>query len=162
MRITKTHIYFWSDYDYLSNFYPSKFIVDNYIYRFNEEYIMRQKALLFKDYNSEVLIRTAQTPYQIKKIGRNIINFNETIWLENRDRILYEGLMEKFLQNNNLKELLINTNDKYLVEASKYDKIYGVGLEESDDKILNSKNWLGQNLLGEILMKVRRYLIKID
>ena len=100
MRITKTHIYFWSDYDYLSNFYPSKFIVDNYIYRFNEEYIMRQKALLFKDYNSEVLIRTAQTPYQIKKIGRNIINFNETIWLENRDRILYEGLMEKFLQNN--------------------------------------------------------------
>ena len=159
MRITNTHIYFWDDDDFLSNFYPSIFIINNYKYRYNEEYLMMQKALLFKDVDIVDKIINAKTPLEIKKLGRQIKNFDEKIWLENRDRILYEGLYAKFSQNLNLYKLLIQTKNKHLVEASKYDKIYGVGLEESDDRILDEKNWIGENLLGNILMAVRNNLI---
>ena len=155
MRITNTHIYFWSDKDFLSNFYPSSFIVDNYNYRFVEEYIMRQKALLFKDDDILNKIEKANTPYAIKKLGRQVKNFDNITWLEYRDKILYDGLFEKFNQNKDLKKLLLDTNNKILVEASKYDTIYGVGLEESNDNILNEEKWKGENLLGKTLMLVR-------
>ena len=156
MRITDTHIYFWGDDDFLSNFYPSLFTINNYNYRFNEEFIMIQKALLFEDHEIVDKIIKETTPYNIKQLGRKVKNFNEKVWLENRDRILYIGLMEKFKQNKDLKKLLLKTKNRHLVEASKYDKIYGVGLEESDDRILDESQWLGENLLGNILMEVRK------
>jgi hypothetical protein len=155
MRITNTHIYFWSEKDFLSNFYPSPFIIDNYNYRFVEEYIMRKKALLFEDDDILNKIAQAKTPYAIKKLGRQVKNFDNIIWLEYRDKILYDGIFEKFNQNKDLKKLLLDTYNKILVEASKYDKIYGVGLEESNDNILNEENWKGENLLGKTLMLVR-------
>jgi ribA/ribD-fused uncharacterized protein len=59
--------------------------------------------------------------------------------------------------NKNLKEKLLETGDKILVEASPIDLIWGVGLHEDDDKILDEANWKGENRLGKVLMKVRDY-----
>ena len=158
MRITEDFVFFWSDKDYLSNFYPSSFIVDNHKYRCNEEYIMKKKALLFEDMDIFHKISLAKTPYEMKKLGRQVKNFDEDTWLQYRDDILYNGLLEKFLQNEEIKLLLLNTKNKQLVEASIYDKIYGVGLDENDDRILFPSNWKGLNLLGNTLMKVRDVL----
>lgn len=60
---------------------------------------MVPKALLFKDYEILEKIKKVREPYEIKKLGRQVKNFNEKIWLENRDRILFEGLIGKFSQN---------------------------------------------------------------
>ena len=66
-------------------------------------------------------------------------------------------LKSKF-QIPELKEALLRTGDRIIVEASPYDKIWGVGLEENDPRILNEKNWRGQNLLGKALIEVRQSL----
>ena len=92
MRITKTHVYFFSDNDYLSNFFPSVFTLDNLTYSCVEQYIMAQKALLFNDMESFEAIMLATKPYNMKKIGRKVKNFNDDIWLENRNKILEDGL----------------------------------------------------------------------
>ena len=63
--------------------------------------------------------------------------------------------MAKFDQNDNLKKLLLATGTKTLVEASPYDRIYGVGLAQTDDNILDETKWKGQNLLGQTLGIVR-------
>jgi ribA/ribD-fused uncharacterized protein len=91
----------------------------------------------------------------MKKIGRKVKNFSDQIWLLNRDRILAEGIKAKFEQNKNLLDQLLATGSRTLVEASPYDIIYGVGLSEKNDQILDKTNWKGTNLLGQKLVNVR-------
>ena len=47
-------------------------------------------------------------------------------------------------------------NNKIFVEASPIDKIWGVGLAENNDLILDPKNWKGLNYLGEIVTDIRK------
>ena len=71
---------------------------------------------------------------------------------------MVEVLRAKFSQNEDLKQILLETGDRILVEGSPYDKIWGVKIDWQDDKILDEKNYKGLNLLGKALMQVRREL----
>jgi ribA/ribD-fused uncharacterized protein len=57
-------------------------------------------------------------------------------------------------------KILISTKDKILVEASPWDKVWGIGLPEDDKNIENPNYWKGKNLLGFALMEVRDELKK--
>lgn len=63
------------------------------------------------------------------------------------------GLIEKFSQNPDLKKALVRTGDAILVEASPFDKIWGIGISAKDAQ--KNKPWEGENLLGKALMEVR-------
>ena len=67
--------------------------------------------------------------------------------------------LAKFRSSEQLATLLKDTAPKVLVEASPYDKIWGVGLGENNDLILDESNWDGMNLLGKALMNVRDQLL---
>ena len=54
--------------------------------------------------------------------------------------------------------LIMQNGDKTIVEASPFDKIWGIGLHWSDDRVLDEKKWEGMNLLGKCLMQVREKL----
>ena len=49
--------------------------------------------------------------------------------------------------------MLLETSDRLLVEASPYDRTWGVGYSASKAEA-NRSNW-GENLLGKALMRVR-------
>ena len=66
----------------------------------------------------------------------------------------------KYRQNPQLREKLFKTNGTTIVEASPYDTVWGIGLNESDSRRFDRKTWNGENLLGEILTQVREDLIK--
>jgi len=51
-------------------------------------------------------------------------------------------------------------DNKKFVEASPIDKIWGIGLDENNDLILDPNNWKGLNYLGEIITSVRIEIIK--
>lgn len=53
---------------------------------------------------------------------------------------------------------MLLTYSKTLVEASPYDRIWGIGLSENDPKAWNKLTWREKNLLGEILTTVRERL----
>ena len=54
-----------------------------------------------------------------------------------------------------LKAYLLSTGNKIIVEASPYDKIWGIGLGKDDTDSINPEKWNGLNLLGFALMEVR-------
>lgn len=114
---------------------------------------MYKKAELFKDEESMKKIKKAKTPKEAKGYGRLVKNFNQKIWDKNKIDIMTEALTLKFSQSEYRKNYLLSTKGYTLVEASPYDRIWGVGFDEL--AALRNKNKWGQNLLGICLMKVR-------
>lgn len=155
-------IYFYnqdSAYGFLSNFYKSNFMdKDGYIYNCNEQYFMKKKQELFDEYNSVLAseIMVNKNPSTIKSLGRKVANFDEATWNLHKYNIMVEGLKMKFSQNDALKQQLLSTKNAILVEASPYDRIWGIGISVS--QAISGVPWSGQNLLGKALMEVRGWL----
>lgn len=162
MRTTDTHVYFWkgylSNWNMISSFWWQA--PDSMPMKFNcgEQYMMFRKAIMFGDTETAIKIMQTYEPREQKDLGRQVKNYDDAIWSAKRFDIMVEGLYERFSQIEGIKEKLLATDDRILVEASPYDNIWGVGLEETDDAILDEKNWQGQNLLGKVLMEVRSKL----
>lgn len=96
------------------------------------------------------------SPKEAKTLGRSLKNFCPEIWDKHKLGVVYRGNLAKFTQHPKLKEYLLSTGDKILVEASPYDKVWGIGLGKNDPRVYDPNLWLGQNLLGFILMEVRK------
>lgn len=158
MRITDTHIYFYTEF--YSNWHPCKFIdpINRIEFSNSEQCFMYYKAKFFHDDEIADLIAETPNPKDNKNLGRRIQNYNEDAWRCVRLGFMVYANFLKFSQNQEFKIGLLNTGEKILVEASKVDKIWGVGLSQNDDLILDEKNWLGLNCLGSALMLVRKKL----
>jgi ribA/ribD-fused uncharacterized protein len=61
-----------------------------------------------------------------------------------------------------MREELMATGDLEIVEASPEDKIWGIGLRESDPRAWDKSTWQGTNWLGEAIMRVRQKLREED
>lgn len=92
---------------------------------------------------------------KIKDLGRKVANYDDSIWSEKREKVVLFGARLKFTQNEDLKEDLIQTNTTIMVEASPYDKIWGIGLSAMDAKKIPPESWPGLNLLGKVLDRLK-------
>lgn len=146
---------FFSENDEFSNWYRSDFEVKGIRFICMEQFMMYCKAKLFGDEKIASDIMHATHPKDHKALGRKVKGYDEDVWKARRDGIVASGCYAKFSQNEKLKRLLLSTEDTILVEASRYDKIWGVGLSENDSRILNPSQWKGLNLLGTALMRAR-------
>ena len=145
---------------YLSNWYPSDFTVNGISFSSMEQYMMYQKALRFGDTKIADKILATDDVAKIKKLGREVQGYDDSVWNGVRQIIVYEGLTAKFSQNEDLKAKLLETKDVILAECAVRDKIWGLGLSMTDEKRFDKDKWKGQNLLGYALMLVREHLSK--
>lgn len=120
--------------------------------------MMYQKALLFQDMEIAKQILNTSNVGKIKALGRSVKNYEDIIWNGMRQIIVYQGLLQKFQQNTELKEKLLATQEHLLAECAVQDKIWGIGLSMKDERRLHLDKWQGQNLLGFSLMCVRSAL----
>ncbi|TEB23600.1 DUF1768-domain-containing protein [Coprinellus micaceus] len=155
------YVFFWKTnerYGWASQWYPSPFTAtvtmdgeeQEVTFQSAEHWMMVQKALLFEDDAVakeiiEIEGVSSGDMATVKALGRKVSNFNDDTWKANRDRIVLEGNLHKFRQHPELKESLLGTGEKALVEASPRDRIWD--------------RW-GLNLLGEALEKTRDMLRK--
>ncbi len=137
-----------------SQWWIESFVVDGIEYKSAEHWMMAGKAQLF-DPDMVSKIVAANSPAEAKKLGRKIKNFDSFIWNEHKYEIVKEGNIHKFSQNESFREFLLNTGDQILVEASPYDKIWGIGMTQNDPRATHPEQWDGENLLGFALMEVR-------
>lgn len=144
-----------------SNWASSTFIYNGVVYNTGEQYMMHMKALLFNDAETAKKIMGTSSPYEQKALGRIVKNFDKAQWEAVCLDIMVAGLTSKFSQNPAMLKALLDTGDTEIVEASPTDRIWGIGLAESDPLIWDKKNWRGTNWLGVVLMRVRDELRKV-
>jgi len=140
---------------YLSNWYPSKFTVNDVDFSSMEQYMMYKKAVCFGDKDMANKILATDDVAEIKAFGRLVANYNESYWNGVRQIVVFEGLTAKFSQNDDLKKKLKSTGNAILAECAVRDRIWGIGLSMHDPRRMNPKQWNGKNLLGYTLMMVR-------
>ena len=142
----------------LSQWWPVTFDVDGIGFRHAEGYMMREKALLFGDEATAARVEAATHPGEAKKLGRQVRGFDQAAWEQAAFGIVVRGNVAKFGQHPDLRDYLLATAPKVLVEASPIDRIWGVGLAGDDPRVHAPSEWRGRNLLGFALMEARDQL----
>lgn len=141
---------FRGEYRWLSNFEPSP--IQKYSVQDRRIIIYPTVEHAFQCYKTEDTIErdwvlSSKTPAIARKRGQKV-TLNEN-WDRIRYTVMYTLVTEKFKQNLELKDRLVATEDIYLIEGNTWgDTHWGVC------------NGRGKNMLGHILMNVRRHMIK--
>ena len=156
------YTFFWNNRTPFSNWYPSVFVWGGIRFTRGEQYMMYRKAMMFGDWEVAAQIMNTDDPSKHKQLGRQVKNYDDVAWSAVRFDIMVEGLFEKFSQNPQLKQALLETIGTKMVEANPNDRIWGIGLTASDPRAQNEETWLGQNLLGKVLDAVREKLINVN
>jgi len=128
-------------YSEFSNFAAFPFKIDGQVWPTVEHYFQAQK---FSDADHIERIRIAGSPKQAKMLGRSRKFPIREDWEIYRDEVMLVAVRAKFTAHAGLRELLVSTGKKRLVEASPFDSYWGEG-----------RSGKGRNRLGEILMQVR-------
>jgi ribA/ribD-fused uncharacterized protein len=155
---TNQYLYFFSGP--FSNWHKSNFVIDGISYNCVEQYVMYNKALLFANTDIAKQILTTNNPKEQKKLGRAVKNFDMFYWNEHCIQIMFRGCHAKFSQNKRLYDMLMNTTPSMLVEASQFDQIWGIGLNEEDAKKTDPDKWPGKNWLGKTLVELREFFLE--
>lgn len=134
------------------------FTIDGIRYNTAEQYMMAEKARLFKDDVALKEIMKATHPRDQKAWGRKIKGFIKNEWEKIAQDVVYRASLNKFRQNPDIREQLFATRGTTLVEANPEDAIWGIALHESDPDCHDRSKWKGLNWLGIALTKARETL----
>ena len=130
---------FRNEYEFLSNFYPCVLTYEGRTYPTSEH---AYQAAKFRDPIIVERIASAPTPGKAKTWARDLDGRRED-WNEVKYSLMERILRVKF-SSPDLKEKLLSTGDKYLVEGNSWGDVYwGVCRGE------------GLNMLGKLLMQIR-------
>ena len=147
-------IAFFGELNPFSNFHEAKFNYEGEKFYCCEQFIQWKKAVFFNDRITEKRILNSVDALKCKEAAKDIKDFKKKEWVANAEELCYEGIRKKFEQNPHLKEALINTGNKTIVEAC-HDTVWGTGKPLSEANCLTHTKWEGVGILGRILMKIR-------
>jgi ribA/ribD-fused uncharacterized protein len=164
---TPEYLFFWGhrqkrdgivDASCLSQWFPAAFEVEGERFTTAEHWMMAGKARLFGDAEMRAKIMAASDPKTAKGLGRKVRGFDEVEWKAVRYDLVVDGNVHKFGAHPKMRAFLVGTGEKILVEASPYDRIWGIGLGRDAEGAKDPELWRGDNLLGFALMDVRARL----
>jgi len=153
--LTEEFIFYFGPDSIYSHWYKSNFIISKQDFCCVEQYLMYQKAILFKGADTAKKILNSSNPARHRHLGKQVAGFNKQLWHQKCKQFAFDGELAKFYQSRALKEKLLQTIGKSFAEASPYDRIWGIGLSMSNPKIFDRTQWRGRNWSGEVLELVR-------
>lgn len=148
----ENYYFFWESFSPFSNWYLCDFTYKGIKFNCSEQAMMWEKCLSSNDEVAAERVLAESEPRNQKGIGRSIINFNVPKWDSTKYEIVKDILRHKFSQNAGLLKLLKKHTGDTFVEASPYDRIWGIGFTK-EDALSNKDKW-GDNLLGKMLTEL--------
>lgn len=155
MKTTDKFVLFWGGP--FSQWYEYDMVIHGVTYNCAEQFMMAMKARFFGDFEAHKKIMATGEPSRQKSLGRTVKNFDVARWDAVSRRFVFIANYVKF-QNPLLRAVLMDTGDREIVEASPYDRIWGIGLGVEDPRALDKSLWQGKNWLGQVLVDVRTRL----
>lgn len=162
MKITNKYVFFWKEKPFC-NFtrcrikyeWPDSKDGEAIYFSSSEQMFMWFKAIYFGDFVIADKILQTDDPETARRLGREVKNYDDEVWNTERVYWMLQAVSAKFMQNKNLRKQLCDPKYDNLtfVEASPYDKIWGIGFNENIAED-NQEIW-GKNNLGTILNHVR-------
>lgn len=147
--VNNNTIYFYREYDpygEFSNFAKYPITIDGVVWPTSEHYFQAMKFTDNPEYQEQ--IRTTTSCTVIKKLGRTRKVKLRDDWEDVKEEIMMTVLRAKFLAYDKLKDLLLSTGNKILVEHTTNDVYWADG--GGDGK--------GLNRLGALLVELRNEL----
>ena len=129
---------FVGKYRFLSNFYQCPVTYMGYTFDNSEAAFQAAKCKDPDDMEKFV----GKNPSEAKRLGRKVKLRDD--WELCKRSVMYEVVKAKFKQNFDLKEKLLNTGSARLVEGNDWG-----------DRYWGQVNYVGENHLGKILMRIR-------
>ncbi len=132
--------FFREEYEFLSNFYPTKVSFDGIAYYNSEAAYQAQKCLRQADKERFAFLSADEA----KRLGQKVEVRPD--WDDVKFSVMEQVVREKFTQNPTLAQDLLDTGDRILKEGNYWGDLYwGVDLNTGE----------GENNLGKILMSLR-------
>ncbi len=139
---------FDKQFAYLSNFFPSPILLNGQEWPTVEHIFQAAKT---SDPSEQEQIRLAETPGKAKRLGQKVHLRSD--WETRKQAVMVEAVRLKFSQYPELLNRLLSTGEEELVEGNTWhDNVWG------DCQCPSCQNVPGRNLLGTILMQIRREL----
>ncbi|CAF0978041.1 unnamed protein product [Rotaria sordida] len=146
--MANTPVYFYDvdkPFGEFGNFYSAPIELDGYVWPTTEHYFQAQKYISNEKHFKNIL--QLATPREAFNYVRTYQSAVRPDWANVKDDIMFKACLAKFQQHPKLKQLLLSTGDRTLVEHTVNDSYWGDGGDGS-----------GRNQLGITLMRVRDYL----
>lgn len=135
---------FFGEYSWLSNFHPCPVYFEETLYPSSENAYQAAKVI---PHDRDPFITCS--PAESKKIWKKGTSlYTSETWDQAKNEIMMCVVFDKFYRNKDLRQKLIDTQFKYLREDNWWSDVwygYDVNLKR------------GENYLGRILMKVRKF-----
>ena len=128
-------------YGCFSNFSKHSITISGQPWQTVEHYFQAQK---FAGIPQEHAIQIAPDPMRAKIMGNSCDFPLRADWDAVKDAVMYEAVLAKFSQHEDIKAVLLGTGDETIIEAAYNDSYWGWGPDKR-----------GQNKLGLTLMQVR-------
>jgi len=133
------------NYGFLSNLYKQSLIFEEISFPTAEHAYQYGK---FKDEKVRDWAMMAPKPHLLAILAHGLFSWDMTKnWSKNRVARMHEVLRVKYSEPE-LRKKLLETGNSILVEDSKTDPFWGIG-----------KGGKGKNMLGKLLMKVRKEIL---
>ena len=113
-----THLIFAGELSSYSNLHRSPFIINGHQFHSSEQWIQYQKALAFGDSYTANLILQSESAIDCKWLSYKIKGVDNEKWCNDGYELCFDGVREKFAQNEPLLSLLKTTSPKILAEAT--------------------------------------------
>ena len=129
--------------------------MNTYMFRSVEQFFHAAKATCFRDADALHRICNTDDPVKARRLGREIQGFDDALWKSCRARYMAAALFSKFTHGALERRLLLDTQDRLLVEASPHDGVYGIRMAAHTAAKASRHSWHGGNLLGHLLCITR-------
>ena len=101
-----------------SNFHRCEFEIDDVKFSSVEQYLCHKKALMFDSAEAAQEVLEIDDPKSQKDRVKQLANFDEHRWSSEAGSVLKPALLAKFSQNHLLGDVLLDTDDTVMGEAS--------------------------------------------